>query len=136
MAAHLAKQIPEAPDGSQSISSTILASCLFSAFNGNSLDELSASLAVLQTDEFKVMLNRLLVQMQGFDWLFFFFFFHPPLMNVRGTPPDAFYCCCKVIDALASAAFTHVTCAEKHISIREDSTDVYFSNEKNYDINL
>ena len=75
MAAHLAKQIPEAPDGSQSISSTILASCLFSAFNGNSLDELSASLAVLQTDEFKVMLNRLLVQMQGFDWLFFIFFF-------------------------------------------------------------
>lgn len=33
----------------------------------NSLDEVSAFLAVLQADEFKVMQNKLLAQMQGFD---------------------------------------------------------------------
>lgn len=68
MAAHLTKQIPAAPVVKASAALYWLpAFFLHLMVKANSLDEVSAFLAVLQTDEFKVMQNRLLAQMQGFD---------------------------------------------------------------------
>lgn len=136
MAAHLTKQIPAAPVVKASAALYWLpAFFLHLMVKANSLDEVFMHFLLYYR-----LMNLKLCKTDYWhrcrDLTRFFFFFHPPLMNVRGAPPDAFYCCCKVIDALASAAFTHVTSAEKHISIREDSTDVYFSNEKNFDINL